>query len=290
MYFENNTSRCSDVHVQNEFIAVYSIFGIFYFILFVFAIYSYVRTKMRLVKLTNSMKVSRLFIIFMLLLKCSVMIASAALKKKETIKHLSFFMTTFPGYIVDISFCLILLTWCNLFLTFVSSHLHCFIKVIKYTSIVLIPVSLIIFLITFFVQITVAQTKIILRDFENYFALSLDFLLAAIFSCFMFLMYHYLQVRLSCSSFSSDQVVLALCILASIGLFVRVVMRIYFQIEISRHSALEVVCSVGQFVSLILRETFGQVIPFFFILFTDIFVNTNDVQLSFDHAELLDPH
>lgn len=287
---EANASRCADIHAQNQFISAYVIYGIFYFVLFAFAIFSYLRTKARFVKLSTDMKISRLFIIFMLILKSAVMFTSAILKRKETVKHLSFFMTTFPGYIVDISFCLILITWCNLFLTFVSSNLHCTIKTIKYTSIALTPISVIVFFLTFFVQITVSQTKNILRDFENYFALSVDLILAIIFTAFIVLMFYAMEVRLSCSSFSGDQVVLGLCILAAFGLFVRVVMRIYFQVMISRHSAIDVVCSVGQFVSLVIRELFGQIIPFFFILFTDLFINTNNVQLSFDHSELLDPH
>lgn len=287
MELETNTSRCFERAAQNQFIAAYIVFGAFYTILIAFALYSYFRTKSRFVKLSTDMKVSRIFIIFMLVLKAIVMYVSAALKRKETVKHLSFFMTTFPGYIVDVSFCLILITWCNLFLSFVASRLHCVIKTIKYISIAIIPISIIVFLISFFIQITITTVKVALRDFENYFALLIDMTLALIFSIFVFLMFYSMDIKLSCSSFTSDQVVLGLCILASYGLSVRVICRFYFQFQIMKYPALDVVCSVGQFVSLLIRETFGQVIPFFFILFTDLFINTNDVQLSFDHAELL---
>lgn len=290
MLSENFTSKCSEPSVRNEFVATYSIFCFLYGVLLALSIFSLIQAKRRGFHFTTDMKISRYFLVFMFFIKTVVQLINAVTRMTKMPKHLTFFLTTFPGYIVDIMFCLLLFTWCNLFLSFCSSRLYCILKSFKLISFLTIPLSIIVFIITFFITIsdsTSEQTSRATRSFENYYALITNIFIAIVFIVFICIMIFSMDVKFTLKDFTHEQIVLWLCIASCFGLLVRAAARIYFQVQISRLSPLMFICSTGQFVSLILRETFGQVIPFFFILLSDLCIQKNDVSINLDQSDLL---
>ena len=290
MILGEGSDRCQEPGVREQFVLVYSIFGVIYFVLFILDLITLRKALKRNVKFSTDMKISRYFILFMLFFKAVVQFLNVLDKYHHT-KNFSFFFTTFPGYVVDISFCLLLITWCNLFLSFCSSKLYCVLKSIRLSSLITIPVSIFVYIICFVVTISAAvETRNTARDVENYFALCFDLFISAIFVVFLFILVCSMDVKFSCTDFSNDQIVLWLCLLSIIGLVMRTAMRIVFQVQMDKYkNPLYVVCSVPQFISYILRETFGQVVPFSFMMFADYFLQGPDLSLSLDQTDLLNP-
>ena len=290
MIYDPDPDRCQDPHVRNQFVAVYCIYGAFYAILFLLDLITLRKALKYNVKFSTDMKISRYFILFMLIFKSIVQFLTVV-DKFNPVKNFGFFLTTFPGYIVDISFCLLLMTWCNLFLSFCSSKLYCILKTIRLTSLITIPISILVYIVCFIVTTSAStETKNTARNVENYFALCFDFIISVVFVIFLFILICSLEVKFSCSDFSNDQIVLWLCLLSVIGLLMRTAMRIVFQVQMEKYSnPMAVVCSMPQFISYILRETFGQIIPFSFMMFADYFLQGPDISMSLDQTDLLNP-
>lgn len=272
----NTCVTCSSKGSQITWVVFHFLFVIGYSILFSLSVFS--AHKIRKSTLSQKLRsfIPRIILCITLLLKSILLVLEASMYISSS--YWGFwkkFIILFPGYVVTTTYLIILSSWFDLFGTFMGGNMQKFFKISNYFIFSLAFGFPILFFITIgFIAKGIHQvcsenlsnSKTLDRAIESeYIIAMIRDLLVAVFYVIMFLLIRIkLQLKMTCSKGTSEQILYRLCLLVSIALIIRFIVRVVFSTMKMNE------CSIQYLIIYIFKEVIGQFLPIMFAIIEDL--------------------
>ena len=248
---------------QNDWFSTLLFFGVCFSIITVTSIFLTYRFKKNNPEFPFKDLISRIILSASLLLKTILLFLQSFGYKGLNLNKWENFVISFAGYAINIAYLSIIYQWCDIFLSVVGGVIA---KIFKYTKLIIIGImtlSIFQYIITFSLDAQFARVI---------FSIIWDFCVTVLFIGMLWILHYKLEIKWVCPcTFGPEQIVLTLCSLCSVALIIRIIsFIIYASWYLGIDPALDrSECDIKQLINYIVKESLGQFLPFFAVIFSD---------------------